>query len=142
MDAKSAAETVRETMMKEADELRAKYEGELQGAEKAKAELEAWRKDREEWEKTTKENFLAMEKELKETKSKLEATEEEAVKAADESDVEAMKKIEAIRATSSRLRLRLRLIGSRRWRLRCARRSRRARMPKRSSATCVKTWTC
>jgi len=97
MDAKSAAETVRETMMKEADELRAKYEGELQGAEKAKAELEAWRKDREEWEKTTKENFLAMEKELKETKSKLEATEEEAVKAADESDVEAMKKIEAIR---------------------------------------------
>ena len=98
MDAKSAAETVRETMMKEADELRAKYEGELQGAEKAKAELEAWRKDREEWEKTTKENFLAMEKELKETKSKLEATEEEAVKAADESDVEAMKKIEAIRA--------------------------------------------
>ena len=98
MDAKSAAETVRETMMKEADELRAKYEGELEGAEKAKAELEAWRKDREDWEKTTKENFLAMEKELKETKSKLEATEEEAVKAADESDVEAMKKIEAIRA--------------------------------------------
>ena len=39
-----------------------------------------------------------MEKELKETKSKLEATEEEAVKAANESDVEAMKKIEAIRA--------------------------------------------
>ena len=98
MDAKSAAETVRETMMKEADELRAKYEGELQGAEKAKAELEAWREDREDWEKTTKENFLAMEKELKETKSKLEATEEEAVKAANESDVEAMKKIEAIRA--------------------------------------------
>ena len=63
----------------------------------AKAELEQWRADREEWETITKDNFLAMERELKETKSKLEATETEAAAAADESDVEAMRKIEAIR---------------------------------------------
>ena len=84
-------------MMKEADELRAKYEGELADATAAKAELEQWRADREEWETITKDNFLAMERELKETKAKLEATETEAAAAADESDVEAMRKIEAIR---------------------------------------------
>ena len=97
VDAKTSAETVAETMMKEADELRAKYEGELADATAAKAELEQWRADREEWETITKDNFLAMERELKETKSKLEATETEAAAAADESDVEAMRKIEAIR---------------------------------------------
>ena len=97
VDAKTSAETVAETMMKEADELRAKYEGELADATAAKAELEQWRADREEWETITKDNFLAMERELKETKAKLEATETEAAAAADESDVEAMRKIEAIR---------------------------------------------
>ena len=97
VDAKTSAETVAETMMKEADELRAKYEGELADATAAKTELEQWRADREEWETITKDNFLAMERELKETKSKLEATETEAAAAADESDVEAMRKIEAIR---------------------------------------------
>ena len=97
VDAKTSAETVAETMMKEADELRAKYEGELADATAAKTELEQWRADREEWETITKDNFLAMERELKETKAKLEATETEAAAAADESDVEAMRKIEAIR---------------------------------------------
>ena len=97
VDAKTSAETVAETMMKEADELRAKYEGELADATAAKAELEQWRADREEWETITKDNFLAMERELKETKAKLEATETEAAAAADESDVEAMRKIETIR---------------------------------------------
>ena len=97
VDAKTSAETVAETMMKEADELRAKYEGELADATAAKAELEQWRADREEWETITKDNFLAMERELKETQAKLEATETEAAAAADESDVEAMRKIEAIR---------------------------------------------
>ena len=97
VDAKTSAETVAETMMKEADELRAKYEGELADATAAKAELEQWRADREEWETITKDNFLAMERELKETKAKLEATETESAAAADESDVEAMRKIEAIR---------------------------------------------
>ena len=97
VDAKTSAETVAETAMKEADELRAKYEGELADATAAKTELEQWRADREEWETITKDNFLAMERELKETKAKLEATETEAAAAADESDVEAMRKIEAIR---------------------------------------------
>ena len=97
VDAKTSAETVAETAMKEADELRAKYEGELADATAAKTELEQWRADREEWETITKDNFLAMERELKETQAKLEATETEAAAAADESDVEAMRKIEAIR---------------------------------------------
>ena len=76
-----------------------------------------------------------MEKELKETKSKLEATwrRRGEAKAADESDVEAMKKIEA-EALEKRLEVARRRLNAKAQMEEMRAGRRRARMPKRSSA--------